>query len=41
MVEASSTTAQRATSIEHVGYTMRVFMARAVLFQDAVAKRRA
>jgi DNA-binding MarR family transcriptional regulator len=39
MVEATSTTAQRATSIEHVGYTMRVFMARAVLFQDAVAKR--
>jgi hypothetical protein len=39
MVEASSTTAQRAASIEQVGYTMRVFMARAVLFQDAVAKR--
>ena len=39
MVEATSTTAQRAASIEHVGYTMRVFMARAVLFQDAVAKR--
>jgi hypothetical protein len=38
MVEAPST-AQRAASIEHVGYTMRVFMARAVLFQDAVAKR--
>ena len=31
--------AQRTASIEHVGYTMRVFMARAVLFQDAVAKR--
>src|SRR5215218_1888064 len=35
----SSMTTQRAESIEHVGYTMRVFMARAVLFQDAVAKR--
>ena len=32
-------TTQRAELIEHVGYTMRVFMARAVLFQDAVAKR--
>jgi MarR family len=39
MVEGSSTTAQRDRLIEHVGNTMRVFMARAVLFQDAVAKR--
>ena len=39
MVEGSSTTAQRSTLIEHVGNTMQVFMARAVLFQDAVAKR--
>ena len=39
MGNRSSTTTQRADSIEHVGYTMRVFMARAVLFQDAVAKR--
>jgi hypothetical protein len=39
MVESPSTTRQRAALIEHVGYTMRVFMARAVLFQDAVAKR--
>jgi MarR family len=39
MAEVSSTTAQRDALIEHVGYTMRVFMARAVLFQDAVAKR--
>jgi predicted transcriptional regulator len=38
MVEAPSRTAHRAESIEHVGYTMRVFIARAVLFQDAVAK---
>jgi predicted transcriptional regulator len=39
MTEASSTTAQRDALIEHVGNTMQVFMARAVLFQDAVAKR--
>jgi DNA-binding MarR family transcriptional regulator len=39
MVEGSSKTTQRAELIEHVGETMRVFMARAVLFQDAVAKR--
>jgi predicted transcriptional regulator len=39
MIENSSTNAQRDALIEHVGYTMRVFMARAVLFQDAVAKR--
>jgi hypothetical protein len=39
MVEDPSTTAQRSTLIEHVGNTMQVFMARAVLFQDAVAKR--
>ena len=40
MVESlSSKTTQRAELIEHVGYTMRVFAARAVLFQDAVAKR--
>jgi MarR family len=39
MSESSSRTAQRDALIEHVGYTMQVFMARAVLFQDAVAKR--
>jgi DNA-binding MarR family transcriptional regulator len=39
MSESSSTTEQRDELIEHVGYTMQVFMARAVLFQDAVAKR--
>jgi MarR family len=38
MVKGSSSTAERAAAIEHVGYTMRVFMARAVLFQDVVAK---
>jgi DNA-binding MarR family transcriptional regulator len=39
MAKRSSTTTQRTELIEHVGYTMRVFMARAVLFQDAIAKR--
>jgi MarR family len=39
MTGASSTTARRDALIEHVGNTMQVFMARAVLFQDAVAKR--
>src|SRR5829696_7508628 len=39
MGDRLSMTIERAESIEHVGYTMRVFMARAVLFQDAVAKR--
>src|SRR5688500_68750 len=32
-------TGQRAESIEHVGHTMQVFMAREMLFQDAVTKR--
>ncbi len=35
----SSTSARRAEAIAHVGYTMQVFMARSVLFQDAVAKK--
>jgi hypothetical protein len=36
--DESPTTAQRDALVEHVGNTMQVFTARAVLFQDAVAK---
>jgi len=35
---AVSRASTRVEAINHVGYTMQVFMARAVIFQDAVAK---
>ena len=38
MAELSTDTAHRAASMERAGEVMRDFMARAVLFQDAVAK---